>query len=66
MQPLWDAQDGTTVVVLLGAGAVLTAALAVLHDGWIDRFAWTWRTVAGGMALRRSSSPPSPTPAATA
>ncbi|MGF9756051.1 DUF2157 domain-containing protein [Microvirga sp. 0TCS3.31] len=51
MQPLWDAQDGTTVVVLLGTGAVLTAALAVLHDGWIDRFAWTWRTVAGGMAL---------------
>jgi uncharacterized membrane protein len=51
MQPLWDAQDGTTVVVLLGAGAVLAAALAVLHDGWIDRFAWTWRTVAGGMAL---------------
>ena len=51
MQPLWDAQDGTTVVVLLGAGAVLAAALAVLHDGWIDGFAWTWRTVAGGMAL---------------
>ena len=51
MQPLWDAQDVTTVVVLLGAGAVLAAALAVLHDGWIDRFAWTWRTVAGGMAL---------------
>ena len=50
-QPLWDAQDGMTVVVLLGAGAVLAAALAVLHDGWIDRFAWTWRTVAGGMAL---------------
>ena len=51
MQPLWDAQDGTTVVVLLGAGAVLAAALAVLHDGWIDGFAWSWRTVAGGMAL---------------
>ena len=51
MQPLWDAQDGTTVVVLLGTGAVLAAALAVLHDGWIDGFAWSWRTVAGGMAL---------------
>ncbi len=51
VQPLWDAQDGTTVVVLLGTGAVLAAALAVLHDGWIERFAWTWRTVAGGMAL---------------
>jgi uncharacterized membrane protein len=51
MQPLWDAQDGTTVVVLLGTGAVLAAALAVLHDGWIDGFAWGWRTVAGGMAL---------------
>lgn len=51
MQPLWDAQDGTTVVVLLGTGAVLTAGLAVLHDGWIDGFARTWRTVGGGMAL---------------
>ena len=51
MQPLWDTQDGTTVVVLLGAGAVLAAALAVLHDGWIDGFAWIWRAVAGGMAL---------------
>ncbi|MBC2932794.1 DUF2157 domain-containing protein [Nocardioides sp. zg-1228] len=51
MQPLWDAQDGTTVVVLLGGGAVLAAALAVLHDGWVDAFAWTWRTVAGGAAL---------------
>ena len=51
MQPLWDAQDGTTVVVLLGAGSVLAAALAVLHDGWADAFAWTWRTVAGGAAL---------------
>ncbi|GAB3024495.1 hypothetical protein GCM10011376_10010 [Nocardioides flavus (ex Wang et al. 2016)] len=51
MQPLWDAPNGLTVVMLMGAGAVLAAALAVLHDRWIEAFAWTWRTVAGGMAL---------------
>jgi hypothetical protein len=39
------------VVLLLGAGAVLAASLAVLHDGWIDSYAWAWRTVGGGMAL---------------
>jgi uncharacterized membrane protein len=50
-RPMWDAPDGLTVVVLLGAGAVLTSALAVLHDGRLDAFARTWRTVAGGMAL---------------
>ena len=50
-QPLWDEQDGLTVVVLLGAAAVLAAGLAVLHDTGLSRFARTWRTVAGGMAL---------------
>lgn len=50
-QPLWDEQSGLTIVVLLGAGGVLAAGLAVLHDGRLDQFAWTWRTVAGGMAL---------------
>ena len=50
-QPLWDGPSGLTVVVLLGAAAVLASGLAVLHDGWITPFAWTWRTVAGGMAL---------------
>lgn len=51
MQPLWNAQDGLTVVVLMGAASVLAAGLAVLHDRWIESFAWTWRSVAGGMAL---------------
>jgi uncharacterized membrane protein len=51
MQPMWDSQDGLTVVMLMGAASVLAAALAVLHDRRIDAFAWTWRTVAGGMAL---------------
>jgi uncharacterized membrane protein len=50
-QPMWDEPSGLTVVMLFGAGAVLAAGLAVLHDGRIDAFAWTWRTVAGGMAL---------------
>jgi uncharacterized membrane protein len=50
-QPLWDEQNGLAVVVLLGAGAVLAAGLAVLHDGRLDSFAWTWRTVAAAMAL---------------
>ena len=50
-QPLWDEPSGLTVVVLLGAGAVLAAGLAVLHDGRLDTFAWTWRTVGGAMAL---------------
>lgn len=50
-QPMWDGSDGLTVVILFGAGAVLAASLAVLHDGRIDSFAWAWRTVGGGMAL---------------
>jgi uncharacterized membrane protein len=50
-QPMWDAPNGLTVVLLLGAGAVLASSLAVLHDGWIDSYAWAWRTVGGGMAL---------------
>ena len=50
-QPLWDGPSGLTVVMLLGAGAVLAAGLAVLHDGRLDTYAWTWRTVAGAMAL---------------
>ncbi|HYH73026.1 MAG TPA: DUF2157 domain-containing protein [Nocardioides sp.] len=50
-QPMWDEPDGLTVVMLFGTGAVLAAALAVLHDGRLDAFAWTWRTVAGAMAL---------------
>ncbi len=50
-QPLWDEPTGLTVVLLLGAGSVLAAALAVLHDGRLDRFAWAWRLVGGGMAL---------------
>ena len=50
-QPMWDEPGGLTVVMLFGAGAVLAAGLAVLHDGRIDTFAWTWRAVAGGMAL---------------
>ncbi|MCP3421587.1 DUF2157 domain-containing protein [Nocardioides pinisoli] len=50
-QPVWDGADGLTVVLLLGAGAVLAASLAVLHDGRIDSFAWAWRTVGAGMAL---------------
>ena len=51
MQPLWDEPTGLTVVMLFGAGAVLAAGLAVVHDGRLDAFAWTWRTVAGAMAL---------------
>jgi uncharacterized membrane protein len=50
-QPMWDEPSGLTVVVLFGAGAVLAAALAVLHDGRLDTFAWTWRIVGAGMAL---------------
>ena len=51
VQPLWDGPTGLTVVVLMGAGAVLASGLAVVHDGRIAPFAWTWRTVAGGMGL---------------
>ncbi|HEY0644716.1 MAG TPA: DUF2157 domain-containing protein [Nocardioides sp.] len=51
VQPLWDEPTGLTVVILFGAGAVLASGLAVVHDGRIPAFAWTWRTVAGGMAL---------------
>lgn len=50
-QPLWDEPTGLTVVMLFGTGAVLAAGLAVLHDGRLDAFARTWRTVGAGMAL---------------
>ena len=50
-QPLWDEPSGLSVVVLLGAGSVLAVSLAVLHDGRMERFAWAWRLVGGGMAL---------------
>jgi uncharacterized membrane protein len=50
-QPLWDQPSGLAVVLLLGAGAVLASSLALVHDGRLPSFAWTWRTVAGGMAL---------------
>jgi uncharacterized membrane protein len=51
MQPMWDEQNGLTVVMLFGTGAVLASGLAVVHDGRLDSFARTWRTVAAGMAL---------------
>jgi uncharacterized membrane protein len=51
MQPMWDEQNGLTVVMLFGTGAVLASGLAVVHDGLLDSFARTWRTVAAGMAL---------------
>ncbi|MGA0619629.1 hypothetical protein ACO2WT_09960, partial [Ligilactobacillus salivarius] len=50
-QPTWTGSNGMTVVLLFGTGAVLASGLAVIHDGRITSFAWTWRTVAGGMAL---------------
>ncbi|HEY0643236.1 MAG TPA: DUF2157 domain-containing protein [Nocardioides sp.] len=50
-QPLWDAPNGLTVVLLFGAGAVLASGLAVLHDKRLDAYAWAWRTVGGAMAL---------------
>lgn len=53
VQPTWEGGNGNamTYVVLLGAGAVLSSGLAVVHDGRIPGFAWAWRTVAGAMAL---------------
>jgi uncharacterized membrane protein len=50
-QPLWAEPSGLGVVVLLGAGGVLAAALAVLHDGRPGRFGWWWRLLAAGFAL---------------
>ncbi len=50
-QPMWDEPSAFTMVLLLGAGSVFAAGLAVLHDGWNDRFAWAWRLVGGGFAL---------------
>ncbi len=50
-QPLWDGPSGLAVVMLFGAGAVLAAGLAVLHDGRLDAFARTWRAVGAAMAL---------------
>lgn len=50
-QPLWDEASAITVVLTLGAGAVLAASLAALHDGRLDRFAWLWRLLGAGLAL---------------
>ncbi|MBS2939430.1 DUF2157 domain-containing protein [Nocardioides sp. J2M5] len=50
-RPLWEEPSGLAVVLLLGAGAVLAASLAVLHDTRLPSFAWTWRTVGAAMAL---------------
>jgi uncharacterized membrane protein len=50
-QPMWAEPNGLTMVMVLGAGSVLAASLAVLHDARLDAFAWAWRTVGAGMAL---------------
>ena len=50
-QPLWDQPSGFAAVILLGLDSVLAASMAVLHDGRLDRFAWMWRLVGGGLAL---------------
>lgn len=50
-QPLWVDGSGFTAVVVIGAGAVLAAGLAVIHDGSDRRFASTWRLVAAALAL---------------
>jgi uncharacterized membrane protein len=50
-QPLWTDASGLGVVLVLGAGAVLAGAMAVLHDGRTERFAWLWRLVGAGFAL---------------
>ena len=50
-QPMWVDASGLGVVVTLGAGAVLAASLAVLHDRWQRAYAWWWRLLAGALAL---------------
>ncbi|WEV78233.1 DUF2157 domain-containing protein [Janibacter cremeus] len=50
-QPLWTEGSAMAGVISLGAGAVVTASLAVLSDGWVRSFAWGWRLVAAALAL---------------
>ena len=50
-QPLWDAPSSLAGVLLLAGGAVLAAAVAVLHGRHLEPFARTWRIVATGLAL---------------
>lgn len=50
-QPMWVAPSGSGLVLLLGAGAVLAAALAVLHDDRLEDQAWLWRLLGAGLAL---------------
>ena len=50
-QPTSVEASGFGVVLVLGAGAVLCAALAVLHDDRLDDMAWLWRFLAAGLAL---------------
>ena len=50
-QPTWDDATGRTIVLSLGAGAVLAASLAALTHVWAPPFAWWWRLTAAGLAL---------------
>lgn len=50
-QPLWAETSGLGTVVALGAGGVLAAAMAVLHDDRLERFAWAWRLLGAGFVL---------------
>lgn len=50
-QPLWIDGSGFTVVVIMGAGAVLAAAMAAFHDQDNAGFAWVWRLAAAALAL---------------
>ena len=50
-QPVWAEPSGLGVVVLLGSAGVLSAALAVVHDDRLPRFAWWWRLLGAGFAL---------------
>jgi uncharacterized membrane protein len=50
-QPMWVEPSGFGLVLLLGAGTVLAAAMAVLHDGRLEDQAWLWRFLAAALAL---------------
>lgn len=50
-QPMSLDASGFGLVLLLGAGAVLCASLAVLHDDHLPDQAWLWRFLSSALAL---------------
>ena len=50
-QPMWADGSSFGAVLVLGAGTVVAASLATIHDARLDAFAWWWRLTGAALAL---------------